>query len=78
MDHVTIRELRNHGGTVVDRVVAGERLTVTRDGRPVAELRPIQGLPPATDDLLTRWRRLRSVDPAALRADIDSIIDPRL
>ena len=36
MDTVTIRELRNRGGEVVDRVEAGERLTVTRDGRPVA------------------------------------------
>jgi len=39
MAEVTIRELRNHGGDVVDRVAAGERLIVTRDGRPVAELR---------------------------------------
>lgn len=50
MDTVTIRELRNHGGSIVDRVEAGERLTVTRDGRPVAELRPVRswGVPAAT------------------------------
>ena len=41
MAEVTIRDLRNHGGDVVDRVAAGERLIVTRDGRPVAELRPV-------------------------------------
>ncbi|MBA3287839.1 MAG: type II toxin-antitoxin system prevent-host-death family antitoxin, partial [Acidimicrobiia bacterium] len=33
MVEVTVRELRNHGGEVLDRVIAGERLTVTRDGR---------------------------------------------
>ena len=33
MAEATIRELGNHGGEVVDRVAAGERLTVTRDGR---------------------------------------------
>ena len=38
---VSIRELRNHGGDVVDRVAAGENLTVTRPGKPVAELRPV-------------------------------------
>ena len=32
MEEVTIRDLRNHGGEVVDRVAAGERLTVTRAG----------------------------------------------
>jgi PHD/YefM family antitoxin component YafN of YafNO toxin-antitoxin module len=37
MDTVTIRELRNHGGEVVDRVEVGGRVTVTRDGRAVAE-----------------------------------------
>jgi len=39
---VTIRELRNHGSDVIDRVEAGECLIVTRAGRPVAELRPTQ------------------------------------
>ncbi len=41
MTDVTIRELRNKGGEVVARVTAGEVLTVTRDGRPVARLSPI-------------------------------------
>ena len=36
-----MRELRNHGGDVLDRVEAGERLTVTRNGKPVAELVPL-------------------------------------
>jgi prevent-host-death family protein len=43
MSEISIRDLRNHGGEVIDRVEAGERLTVTRDGRPVAELRPLPG-----------------------------------
>lgn len=78
MEEVTIRDLRNHGGDVVDRVAAGERLTVTRGGRPVAELRPLA--PPAltATALLRRWRRLAPVDPAKLRADVDAVIDPKL
>jgi prevent-host-death family protein len=78
MDTVTIRELRNHGGDVVDRVEAGARVTVTRDGRPVAELRPLRspGIRAAT--LLERWRRLPAVEADALRRDIDAALDQSL
>jgi prevent-host-death family protein len=78
METVTIRELRNRGGEVVDRVAAGGHFTVTRDGRPVAELRPVRtrGLSAAT--LLERWRRLPVVDPEGLRRDIDAVVDPGL
>jgi prevent-host-death family protein len=75
---VSIRELRNHGGDVVDRVAAGERLTVTRSGKPVAELRPV-GRPGVTAEvLLERWRRLPRVDPDRLREDVDEVLDPSL
>jgi prevent-host-death family protein len=72
---VTVRDLRNHGGEVVDRVSKGERVTVTRAGKPVAELRPLARATVSREVLLDRWRRLPVVDPAALRADIDAIID---
>jgi len=36
------RELRNHYAQVVEAVAAGETLIITRNGEPVAELRPIQ------------------------------------
>lgn len=73
---VTIRELRNHGGEVLDRVVAGARLTVTRSGRPVAELVPLRRPPATSVTLLERWSRLAPVDPGALRADLDDLLDP--
>ena len=78
MAEVSIRELRNHGGEVIDRVVAGERLTITRDGRRVAELRPLgrQAIPARV--LLERWSRLPSVDLFMFRADIDRVLDARL
>lgn len=78
MTEVTIRELRNHGGEVVDRVAAGERLIVTRSGKPVAELRPVRATPLTATVLLQRWRRLPPVDPAALRADLDATLAPDL
>ncbi len=78
MDTVTIRDLRNHGGEVVDRVAAGGHVTVTRDGRPVAELRPLRagGLPVAA--LLERWRRLPAVDDVAFRDDVAAVLDTSL
>lgn len=78
MAEVTIRELRNHGGDVVDRVAAGERLVVTRGGRPVAELRPLRSRGPNASILLERWRRLPPLEGASLRRDVDGTIDPRL
>ena len=75
---MTIRELRNHGGDVADRVEAGESLTVTRDGRAVAELRPIGRAPLSAQVLLARWCNLPAVDAARLRADIDAVIDQEL
>jgi prevent-host-death family protein len=78
MAEVTIRELRNHGGEVVDRVAAGERVTVTRNGQPVAELRPLRGRGLSAEDLVRRWRRLPQLDPGRLRSDIDAILDSSL
>lgn len=78
VDRITIRDLRNHGGAVVDRVLAGEALVVTRDGAPVAELHPVAGPRVSAGTLLERWRRLPPVDPVALRADLDRVLDPSL
>lgn len=75
---VSIRELRNQGGEVVDRVAAGERLTVTRSGKPVAELRPVGRPGVKAEILLDRWRRLPRLDPDLLREDVDGLLDPSL
>jgi prevent-host-death family protein len=37
---ISQRELRNDSGTIMRRVEAGERFTVTRNGVPVADLLP--------------------------------------
>jgi prevent-host-death family protein len=65
MSEITIRELRNHGGDVLERVARGEALTVARRPLPAAVL-------------LERWRRLPAVDPARLRADVDGVLDGSL
>lgn len=78
MAEVSIRELRNHGGDVVDRAARGEPITITRAGKAVAELRPVSHPPLLAETLLARWRRLPPVDPVALRADVDEFLDTSL
>jgi len=78
MADVSIRELRNHGGDVVDRAAGGEPITITRAGKPVARLTPVGSPPLTAEALLDRWRHVPSGDPERLRADIDAVIDPRL
>jgi prevent-host-death family protein len=71
----TVRDLRNHGGDVLDRVAAGERVVVTRDGRPVAELIAVGSARLGRAALLERWRHLPRVDGQGLRRDLDDLLD---
>jgi len=45
MTSIPARDLRNNVSSVLRRVEAGERLTVTVSGRPVAELVPLDTRP---------------------------------
>jgi prevent-host-death family protein len=76
MAEVSIRDLRNHGGEVVDRATRGEDLTITRSGKPVAILRGLKRQPLVIEVVLERWRRLPAVDPDRLRSDLDHVFDP--
>ncbi len=77
MADVSIRDLRNKGGEIVDRAATGERIVITRDGTPVAELIPLrQQL--STAQLIERWKHLPPMDPDALRRDIDELFDQSL
>jgi prevent-host-death family protein len=63
MGQVSVRELRNHTAEVLRRVEAGERLEITVDRRPVAELVPL----PARATWVPRERALG----ALVQADAD-------
>jgi prevent-host-death family protein len=73
MTEVSLSELRNHGGDVADRAARGEAITITRAGKPVAELRPVSSPALSAQVLIDRWRLLPLIDPAALRNDIDRL-----
>jgi antitoxin (DNA-binding transcriptional repressor) of toxin-antitoxin stability system len=53
-------------------------MTVTRDGREVAELRPLRRRPLAAALLIKRWSTLPDIDPDSFRRDHDTVIDARL
>lgn len=78
MAKVSIRELRNHGGEVVDRAARGEQITITRGGKAVAQLRGVPRAPLSAENLLARWRVVPTIDPATLRTDVDEITDAGL
>lgn len=75
MSEVPIRELRNNGGVVADRVLAGEQITVTRAGKPIMQLVPLP--PPALSAaaLLERWQHLPQIDYQRFREDLASVFD---
>jgi antitoxin (DNA-binding transcriptional repressor) of toxin-antitoxin stability system len=77
MANVSIRDLRNEGGEVVDRAVRGERIIITRSGTPVAELNALRP-PLSAEAVLERARRLGPVDAVALREDIDQLFPETL
>jgi antitoxin (DNA-binding transcriptional repressor) of toxin-antitoxin stability system len=75
---VSIRELRNQGGDVVDRAARGESITITRSGKAVAELRALPAPALSAKTLVSRWRVLPPVDPSAFRQDVDRVLDSGL
>ena len=75
MTDIASRELRNQTRSLLDRVASGERLTITVDGRPVAELGPVARR--------SRWmhrdefvqRILANQADAGLTAELESFSD---
>jgi prevent-host-death family protein len=73
---ITQRELRNDSGAVLREVQAGQTIIVTRNGVPVAELRPVpprRFVPRAV--IADAARRAPRVDVDRLRADLDAVVD---
>lgn len=71
-------ELRNDNAGLIAAVAAGETFIVTRNGEPVAELRPIR---PGRRTFVTRDEVLNPtgatvrIDPRRFREDLDRSID---
>ena len=77
------RELRNDNAEIMRRVEAGESFTVTRNGRPVADLIPHQAdravRRRTVGELQAEFRRMTPVDGARWhreRAESDAVFGP--
>lgn len=73
---ITQRELRNDSAAVLREVQAGHTIVVTRNGVPVAELRPVSPrrfVPRAV--VADSARRAPRIEGKKLRADLDAIVD---
>ncbi len=76
---ITQRELRNQSAAVLREVEAGRTIVVTRNGTPVAELRPIRPRRFALRATLAEAvARAPRIDAERFRADLDAVIDQHL
>lgn len=75
MQEVSVRELRNYGGQILDRVAGGESMTITRDGTPVAVVSPLPAPRLSAAALLERWKNVPVIDGDELREDLAEIMD---
>ncbi len=74
---ITQRELRNSSARIMDAVERGETLIVTRNGQPVAELRPIRRRTFApTAEVKRLFADTPPVDLTAMRAELDDLLGP--
>ena len=74
---ITQRELRNDSAAILREVQAGHTLIVTRNGMPVAELRPLAPrrlVPRAV--MAEACRRAPRIDAERFRRDLARIVDP--
>ena len=75
-DDVSVRDLRNRTAEVLRRVEAGERLRITVDRRPVAELAPL----PVRTTWVPKQRAIEALTPAdaGLRDDLARALPDRV
>ena len=74
---ITQRELRNDSAAVLREVQGGQTLVITRNGTPVAEIRPLpprRFVPSAV--IADAARRAPPLDYARFRAELDAVVDP--
>ena len=75
------RELRNENAKVIDAVTAGETFIITRNGEPVAELRPVRAGRRAfisREEVAALAAVGVRIDRHRFRADLDQVIDQGL
>ena len=73
---ITQRQLRNESAAILRDVQSGQRMIVTRNGTPVAELRPVSSrrfLPRSA--IAEAAATAPRIDAGRFRADLDAFVD---
>ena len=75
MRTVTERQLRNDAAAILRQVEAGDHVTVTRNGTPVAELRPLAACRFVPRSLIRAAAATAPrIDAERFRADLDALV----
>jgi prevent-host-death family protein len=62
MKHVSIKQAKDTLPALVREVEGGERVVITRNGKPVAEVVPVQPKRGINWEAIEQWKRDRGVD----------------
>ena len=77
MRTITQRELRNESAAILRDVQAGQSIIVTRNGTPVAELRPVSPRRFVSRAAIAEAvQTMPRIDAARFRADLEAGVDP--
>ena len=77
MRTVTHRELRNQSAAILRDVQAGQRIVVTCNGTPVAELTPVSRRRFVPRTIIAHAARTAPrIDSTRFRADLDEVVEP--
>jgi antitoxin (DNA-binding transcriptional repressor) of toxin-antitoxin stability system len=76
----SLRELNVHASALARRAQAGETVTITDRGRPIAELGPHRsGFRFARKaDVVQTFKTVPAVEAERFRRDLDAVVDPGL
>jgi antitoxin (DNA-binding transcriptional repressor) of toxin-antitoxin stability system len=75
-EQISQRELRNDSGRIMRGLDEGQSFIVSRNGTPVGELRPLRRHRfVSAHAAVEMFRNAPRVDTAALRHDIDNVVD---
>ncbi|HEU5267269.1 MAG TPA: type II toxin-antitoxin system prevent-host-death family antitoxin [Jatrophihabitans sp.] len=78
-EQISQRELRNDSGRIMRALDAGRSFVVTRNGRPVGELRPLRrDRFVDAQAAVAVFRNAPGIDWARMRADLDEAVDQDL
>ena len=71
MTTYSVAEAKNHLSALIDEVIGGEPVIITRHGKPVVELRPAGQSAPRASKAIYDWLRQRR--QARRRVDVTSV-----